>query len=276
MLKEIKMKKIFYLLVLALMPMCFTACGGDDDSGSSGPGSNDIVGTWQLIRSEGWEGSSDNSYDETYGDTGPIIIFNADGTYASGDKQGNYTYGNGVLTMGNATMKATVSGDILVIESSTKTRYEKSTLRRVRSSSGSSGTDDPNPKPDANVANLVGLWEMIHIKGWSVLDDGTKKDFDMDVNPSTLKKVEELDVCDYVRYRFTADYKFTCYGYANGNWVEDNATTYKYNGETLTLENYNPKLVETLTVVSLTEDRLVLYDPGEGDYELTVTMKRVE
>ena len=31
------MKKYFYLLVLAFLPMCFTACGGDDNSSSNDP-----------------------------------------------------------------------------------------------------------------------------------------------------------------------------------------------------------------------------------------------
>lgn len=269
------MKKIFYLLVLALMPMCFTACGGDDDS--SGAGSNDIVGTWQLIRTEGWEDSSDNSYDITYGDAGPVIIFNLDGTYKSGDKQGNYTYSNGVLTMENVTMKATVSGDILVIESSTKIRYEKSTLRRVGPSSGSSGSEDPNPNPDADVANLIGLWEMIHIKGVTVDDDGNVVNFDQDVNPSTLTKVEELDVCDYVRYRFDQGNAFTCYTYNGSGWVDDNTATWRYSDGILTMEHPNYK--DEMKVLSLTKDRLVLYEKvndSHESYELTATFKRIE
>ena len=280
MLKEINMKQFLYLLVLALMPMCFTACGGDDDSGSSGPGSNDIVGTWQLIRSEGWEGSSDNSYDETYGDTGPIITFNADGTYTSGGKQGNYTYGNGVLTIGDVTMKATVSGNLLVIESSTKTRYEKSTLRRVGSSSGSSDSDDPNP--GTNVANLVGLWEMIHIKGVTDDDEGNLVEYDLDVTPFSLDQLEELDICDYCRYQFTADKQFTLYDYKDDKfsgekWIENHSTTYDYNGKTLTFNYSDHK--ETVTVLSLTKDRLVLYEKVNDSheyYENTTTFKLIK
>ena len=39
------MKKILYLLLLALMPMCFTACGGDGDGDGSNLDSR-LYGVW--------------------------------------------------------------------------------------------------------------------------------------------------------------------------------------------------------------------------------------
>ena len=41
------MKKYFYLVVLALVSMCFTACGGDDDVDNGGIDSS-IEGTWRI------------------------------------------------------------------------------------------------------------------------------------------------------------------------------------------------------------------------------------
>lgn len=38
------MKKLFYLTILALMPMMFTACSNDDLGGDSIP--SDLLGTW--------------------------------------------------------------------------------------------------------------------------------------------------------------------------------------------------------------------------------------
>ncbi len=166
MLKEIKMKKIIYLLVLALMPMCFTACGGDDDSNS---------------------GSTNDS------------------------------------------------------------------------------------------KGIVGLWEMIHIKGVTDDDEGNLVEYDLEVNPSTLTKVEELDVCDYVRYRFDQGNAFTCYTYNGSGWVDDNTATWRYSDDILTLEHSNYK--DEMRVLSLTEDRLVLYEKvndSHESYELTATFKRVE
>lgn len=46
------MKKILYLLLLALMPMCFTACGGDDDSKGNGL-NGAIEGNWR-VKSVAW------------------------------------------------------------------------------------------------------------------------------------------------------------------------------------------------------------------------------
>lgn len=40
------MKKFFYLFVLAFLPMCFIACGGDDSDGNSN--SSTIKGKWGL------------------------------------------------------------------------------------------------------------------------------------------------------------------------------------------------------------------------------------
>lgn len=48
------MKKFFYLVLLAIVPMCFIACGGDDDSNSnSGNVSSSLEGVWYL-KSEKW------------------------------------------------------------------------------------------------------------------------------------------------------------------------------------------------------------------------------
>ena len=43
------MKKYFYLLVLALMPICFVGCGSDDDNDDATgvAGIETLYGTWQ-------------------------------------------------------------------------------------------------------------------------------------------------------------------------------------------------------------------------------------
>lgn len=42
------MKKLFYLMLVALVPMCFTACGGDDDDVDNGGVNSSIEGTWRI------------------------------------------------------------------------------------------------------------------------------------------------------------------------------------------------------------------------------------
>lgn len=42
------MKKFFYLMLVALVPMCFTACGGDDDDVDNGGINSSIEGIWRI------------------------------------------------------------------------------------------------------------------------------------------------------------------------------------------------------------------------------------
>ena len=42
------MKNFFYLMILALMPMCFVACGSDDDDSGSNVIDTAIEGNWRV------------------------------------------------------------------------------------------------------------------------------------------------------------------------------------------------------------------------------------
>ena len=74
------MKKFFYLFLLAIVPMCFIACGGDDDVNvNSGNTSSSLEGVWHL-RSEKWydwkDGKADMSEEpsvKTYEDLDEMI-----------------------------------------------------------------------------------------------------------------------------------------------------------------------------------------------------------
>ncbi len=77
------MKKYFYLFVLAFLPMCFIACGGDDDSSLADP-----EGTISAVLSENDGGlalfnnqaklyaSTSNSIDYTFGSSNHFIYIN--------------------------------------------------------------------------------------------------------------------------------------------------------------------------------------------------------
>ena len=57
------MKKFFYLVLLAIVPMCFISCGGDDDTNSnSGNISSSLEGIWYL-KSEKWYDCKDGKAD---------------------------------------------------------------------------------------------------------------------------------------------------------------------------------------------------------------------
>ena len=83
-----------------MMTTAFTACGGDDDSGSpiSGGGSTDnpqtttkakLVGTWQAVAAKGYYNGRTVDTKEIYGLDSlsgllpPLIIINSDGTFES-------------------------------------------------------------------------------------------------------------------------------------------------------------------------------------------------
>lgn len=61
------MKKYFYLLMLAFIPMYFIACGSDDDSNSA---TSTLVGTWKIVGGDQWAKRK----------IGQLRTFNADGT----------------------------------------------------------------------------------------------------------------------------------------------------------------------------------------------------
>lgn len=81
------MKKYFYLMLLVMIPMCFAACGSDDDADGGGIDAS-IEGTWH-IKSVKWSyytkgGSIESTdeikeYDETT--TRGLSITNNDGKF---------------------------------------------------------------------------------------------------------------------------------------------------------------------------------------------------
>ena len=75
------MKKIFYLLLLALMPMCFTACGGDDnDGGGSGVASvTTLYGTWKATHGVAMENGSYHHDNDISSDEAEYLLFGKDG-----------------------------------------------------------------------------------------------------------------------------------------------------------------------------------------------------
>ncbi|MBQ9678387.1 MAG: hypothetical protein IJV44_09665 [Prevotella sp.] len=91
------MRKYFYLFVLALMPMCFAACGGDDEA--SGVASvTTLYGTWKATNHVAvFEGSNQHQSEISdyiaeylhFGEDGICLVhgggrghFSSDGSYA--------------------------------------------------------------------------------------------------------------------------------------------------------------------------------------------------
>ena len=58
------------------MPMCFIACGGDDESSESGLTRSRLIGDWTVIESGNGRDDGDNA------DVGDIWSFNSDGSFS--------------------------------------------------------------------------------------------------------------------------------------------------------------------------------------------------
>lgn len=71
------MKKIVYLMFLAVMPMCFSACSSEDENGGINA---QLIGTWQKMYNDGTLGnvllvfqSNGTMYEHDIDDDGNII-----------------------------------------------------------------------------------------------------------------------------------------------------------------------------------------------------------
>lgn len=116
------MKKLMFLLVMALMPMVFTSCGSDDDD--NGAQVNKIVGAW--IEKQTWKEENNSFYewgDYYYKDFGAIYIFTSDGKYTKymnqyykdlgqAEEEGTYTFdGTYLVVNGGYKRKVTFTED---------------------------------------------------------------------------------------------------------------------------------------------------------------------
>lgn len=124
---------------------------------------------------------------------------------------------------------------------------------------------------DVSTSELVGLWEPIHTEGYDIWD-GEKDEWDEDINAATNNS-------DYnMRIEFTSDGTYKQYYYYNGWKLDFDNGTYRTNGNKIHV--YDPEEDEeiTLTVVSLSGDRMVLEEKEvweDEEYYEKLTFKRV-
>ncbi|MBQ8711720.1 MAG: hypothetical protein IJ551_02675 [Prevotella sp.] len=74
------MKKYFYLLMLAMMPMCFAACGSDDDEPTGVAGVETLYGTWQQTHGVAFEDGAFHHDNDVSADKAEYLYFDQDGT----------------------------------------------------------------------------------------------------------------------------------------------------------------------------------------------------
>lgn len=144
------------------------------------------------------------------------------------------------------------------------------------------GDDDDNDDNggDIKLEKLYGLWEMTHAQGYVTDEDGTRTNFNTDINttPKVVEYIEMLDAFEITRLEFQSGNQFKGYQWESGKeeWrlYADDSYTLKGNELTLGIDSYYR---ETLTIKSLSDSQLVVYEKlEEEDMEITATYKKVK
>lgn len=135
-----------------------------------------------------------------------------------------------------------------------------------------SSSDDESPSAETIKENIIGMWQTTHVSGWA---------YD-DTEDENLIKVDQ-EVTEDSKYArrilFKGDgscYSFF-YGKSSEQWISlSNYFTYDISGNKIILYFKN-EVDETYTVLSLTDDTLVLQITMEDglQYKTTMTCKRV-
>lgn len=125
---------------------------------------------------------------------------------------------------------------------------------------------------------LIGVWELCHLKGWSINDNDEIEHYDRGVNttPESLAWLESVDVCDYVRYEFGNTNIFTCYTWNGSSFKSTSSTFYHINGQTVILEDFGSG-TESLYITKLTDTELVIHDSNAmEEYDVYFTFRRID
>lgn len=113
------MKKQFYLLVLALMPLCFTACGGSDDDEETGvSGIDALYGTWQMTNGAAFEDGAFHHERSIDADEAEYVRFDKSGTcYVREGNHGMLRHnGNYNFTFNQESKVLTIGSDSFVVD----------------------------------------------------------------------------------------------------------------------------------------------------------------
>ena len=85
------MKKLFYLMVLALMPMFLTACSDDDDEPTGVENAESLYGTWQQTNGYAFEDGAKHHEKSVSADEAEYLKFDTDGTCSvHGGERGHF------------------------------------------------------------------------------------------------------------------------------------------------------------------------------------------
>ncbi len=136
-----------------------------------------------------------------------------------------------------------------------------------------SSDDDDTPSTEEIKTNIVGMWQITHISGWTY--DDTEDENLIKIDQDIADKSEDAE-----RILFKGD--GTCYLYYystySNKWVaEYGSYTYDISGNKI-IVYYKNTVEQTYTVLSYKNDTVVLqYNMDEGpQYKTNITCKRVD
>ena len=112
------MKKFFYLMILALMPMCFVACGSDDDEPTGVAGVETLYGTWQQTHGVAFEDGAFHHDNDVSADEAEYMRFDKSSTcyIVSGHRGVFYSDGTYSFTFNEDNKSLRVGSQSLVVD----------------------------------------------------------------------------------------------------------------------------------------------------------------
>ena len=129
-----------------------------------------------------------------------------------------------------------------------------------------SSDDDDTPSTEAIKTNIVGMWQIVHISGWT---------YDDTEDENLMKVDQDVAEQDSERFLFKSDGTYKMYWYLGNYGWQTSRLNYHYEiyGNKIEIEGEG-----VYTVLSLKEDVVVLqYTMDEGpQYKTNITCKRVD
>jgi hypothetical protein len=116
--KLLNKKKYFYLLMLAMIPICFVACGSDDDEPTGVEGVETLYGTWQQTHGVAFEDGAFHHDNDVGADEAEYLRFDKSGTCAviGGDRGVFYSNGTYSFTLNEESKGLRIGSQSLVVE----------------------------------------------------------------------------------------------------------------------------------------------------------------
>ena len=112
------MKKYFYLLVLAMVTMCFAACGSDGEEPSGVAGLETLYGTWQQTHGVAFEDGGFHHDNDVSADEAEYLRLDKSGTcdIIGGDRGVFYSNGTYSFTFNEESKKLVIGSRSLVVD----------------------------------------------------------------------------------------------------------------------------------------------------------------